>query len=163
MTKNPLSGATRARASAPIVLSSALCRPTSSRTGDLPVPPAPRRGVDGAGRAIEGLLRLEFAQSPRGSRLRRDRGPADASGGRGEGIWEKSSIPQRPQPVRPLIARPRAICACNRSPVSAILSFQPSSTGFDLEVPDIGDAIGDLLGQGKARGEIFEIAAGSPS
>src|SRR6185437_3740872 len=32
MTKKPLSGATPARASAPIALSSALCRPTSSRT-----------------------------------------------------------------------------------------------------------------------------------
>src|SRR6478735_9556432 len=32
MTKKPLSGATPARASAPIVLSRALCRPTSSRT-----------------------------------------------------------------------------------------------------------------------------------
>src|ERR1700688_3279878 len=32
MTKNPLSGATPAREIAPIVLSSALCRPTSSRT-----------------------------------------------------------------------------------------------------------------------------------
>ena len=66
-------------------------------------------------------------------------------------------MPHRPQPVRPLIARPRARCACNRSPEIAILSFQPSSTG-STSTPRISvDALGDLLGQRKAVGEIFEI------
>ena len=66
-------------------------------------------------------------------------------------------MPQRPQPVRPLIARPRARCACNRSPESAILSFQPSSTRFDLDSPDVVDALGDLFGQRKTEGEILQV------
>src|SRR6202167_4560369 len=44
MTKNPLSGAMALRASAPIVLSSALCRPTSSRTTTI-APSRPRHAA----------------------------------------------------------------------------------------------------------------------
>ena len=74
MPPNLLSGAMRRRgASAPIVLSSALCRPTSSRTKTIaPSTSAPGRGVDGARGLIENPLRLKFAKG-RADRVRGDR------------------------------------------------------------------------------------------
>ena len=156
MTKNPLSGATPgARERADRLVERIVPPDVLADQDDCPVSSAPRRGVDGAGQLIEGLSRLQFL---RAARIAAGAiGACGWSGGRGEGICEKSSMPQRPQPVRPLIARPRARCACSRSPESAILSFQPSSTLLDLDAANILDALGDLLGQRKAVGEIFEV------
>src|ERR1700733_11799074 len=89
------------------------------------------------------------------------------SAGRGEGICEKSSIPQRPQPVRPLIARPRAGASAHR-PAARQVGLQPFAGKRDLELPavldpfdlnasDIADALGDLFGQRKAVGEILQV------
>src|SRR3984957_3560347 len=126
MTKKPSAGATPLLMSAPINLSSALCRPTSSRKATI----APSRSHQAAPwtarvSALSGCLSssaCNAALTAAGS----TGGPL-ATGDRAAGREARSAMPHRPQPVRPEIARPRARCALMRSPASVTLTLRPLS------------------------------------
>ena len=155
MTKNPLSGAIAPRTSAPIALSSALCRPTSSRTRTIVPSRAPCRGVDGAGQLIERLARLEFLKG------RADGGGRDRSlrverrAGRGhlgeilDAAQAAAGAPAHRAPARQMRLQPLA--GKRDLELPAVLD------ALDLNAPNILDRFGDLFGQRKAAGEILEV------
>ena len=85
MTKNPLSGATPARVERADRLVERIVPPdVLADQDDRPVPPAPCRGMDGAGQLIERLSRL---QPPSAAPIAAGAiGAGGWSRGRGEGI-----------------------------------------------------------------------------
>ena len=146
-----------ARQSAPIALSSALWRPTSSRTSTM----RPSRAHQAAAwtarvSAFSGWRRSSSASAaPIAAGAS---GGPDPAAGEARASGEMSSTPQRPQPVRPAIARLRARCALqllagerDRDPPAVVRPL-------DLDAANVLDAIGDPLGQRKAVGEVLEIA-----
>ena len=108
MRKNPFAALDAARASsAPIALSSALCRPTSSRDQhDPPVARAPGGAVNGAGQRVERLPALQFGER-RPDRRRRDR-RSRRDGDRGRRGFGRNPRRRR---GRSRCARPSRACA----------------------------------------------------
>ena len=150
MTKKPLSGSAPARQQRPISLSSALWRPTSSRT-----PKTRRRGrtmrraCDGAGQRVERLARSRSASAARIA------GGATGRAGdcAGEPSRQLSEVLDAAQAAAraSAIARLRARCAFSRSPDSVTSSRRPPSTA-SISTPRTSSAtLEDSLGEQRSR------------
>ena len=126
---------TPSRASAPTSLSSALWRPTSSRSATRPSPRRPeRRGVHGAGLAVERLRRRERRRAPATISARRTVRPSPTGGGGphrlGEAVDAAEAAAGRPGEVRG--GAPRAAAGARRP--SHMRSSMPASLLDDLEL-----------------------------
>ena len=141
MTTKPSVGRRRpSRSSAPISLSSALWRPTSSRTATIaPSALAPSGGVDRARLRIERLMRVERGDARRRSPPERSAVGA-VDGVRGCGKCARSSMPQRPQPVRPAMARAAREMRAHALARQRDVDAQPFVGALDLDGADFGSA-----------------------
>ena len=159
----PAAGSCPAAASAPISLSIALWRPTSSRAWRIaPVGRGEGGGVGGAGRAAE---RLVVAQ--RGERGE-DRGfgracACAATGGSGRATASRFSIPHSPHELSATRARTRSVSCSMPRPVSVARTIQPLLDFGDGDVGQVGGRFRQPFGQREAEREILEVARASPS
>ena len=150
----PDAAARPCRASAPTSLSSALCRPTSSRTRAMvPSAPAQPARVGGAGQVVQALARAHVAHG--GQHGLRSGAPA-ATGGTGRNT--SGRVSRRTGRSRwPAMARRRDFNRASQALEISSCTTMPSHCGT-TSMPRTSAALSTMpLGQREAQCEVFQV------